>query len=351
MIVFSKYHTQASIFRSIPDSSELSSIHHWNWTFWQQFDPTRTLPNGPRWLDLAGFRQKDGFAWERFREWKQRCRGIGERPRQAWHGNFKQFWETEESDWDTVTGSWTGEWVKYTGDLNLTDVRNAKHRARDLLGDGGQVTVQFHDMVAVETEVFITTDMESELGYYGEISPNRGVRLVREVSASIAIRGDNTSSDDDVTVNVYGVHWPRIGALLMTTTSVNFAGIFGLPQLGLDWEYFVTSRKLLNETIGKTPAGINATLSEWADPKKTYPGAKSRTSTCQYVVYIQMHPFEKRNMRINISEIHGDYRECCFYDKVTQLGETESPMSVAVFSPDCGVYYGDEGAEVVLLVD
>jgi hypothetical protein len=50
-------------------------------------------------------------------------------------------------------------------------------------------------------------------------------------------RTRNTGSE----VRVYGVHWPRIGVLIVTIISEKFDEIFGLPHLTWLWDYFTTS--------------------------------------------------------------------------------------------------------------
>ena len=134
-------------------------------------------------------------------------------------------------------------------------------------------------------------------------------------------------------MDVYGVHWPRIGVLLMTTTSAGFAGTFGLPHLTMGWYYFTTSQRLLSQTVEKTTEGKKA-ISLMEDDSQT------AAASCQYVVYIQMHLQDKNRMWLNVSEAEGS-RKCG--NRGTMLGKTGSLFSLSVFSLDCGIILETQG--------
>ena len=92
-----------------------------NNTIWGSFGPKPTyyIPEG-RWLDIAGFRKKDGFAWEMLEAWRERCRRFGEMPRwtlQWGEGTWRRN-RFKEDDWGDATWEWSGKWVRYTGDLS-----------------------------------------------------------------------------------------------------------------------------------------------------------------------------------------------------------------------------------------
>jgi hypothetical protein len=126
----------------------------------------------------------------------------------------------------------------------------------------------------------------------------------------------------------------------MTTTSVNFAGIIGLLNLSLNWDYFTSSQRLLSYTVGKTPEGKKAISSREGTLWTAILGTKPNLPSCQYTVYMQMHPTEKQNMWINISEVKSV--PIC-ENRFTSLGNTESPISMATFSPDCGFILETKG--------
>ena len=329
-------------FKAVRESSRLRhSLYLLNNTVREQFDPLsrRSFPVGGAWLDLAGFRKGDGMAWERLVTWWLRCNGVGEWRRRSWDNDTTYIPVFEEEHWDKATGEWSGEWVRYTGDLNRVEQTRAKNQATDVAGNEGRVTVNFRDMGGLEMEVFASHDVEYELGLVGEFFLERGARLIREAAATITIQDENTGNEG-FHVDVYGVHWPRVGVLLLTTTSVDFAGIIGLPHLSLNWDYFTTSQRLLSYTVGKTTEGKKAISFEEGTPRTAILGTNPNVPSCQYTVYIQMHPIEKQNMRINISEVES-VPSC--EDRYTSLGNTESPLSIAIFSPDCGFILETKG--------
>ena len=312
-----------------------------NNTVKEQFDPLsrRPFPVGGSWLDLAGFRKGDGMAWERLTMWWRRCQGVGEWRRRSWHNDTPHISVFEEEYWDKATAEWSGEWVRYTGDLSPAEQTRAKNRITDVAGNEGRVTVNFQDMAGLEMEVFAHHDVEYELGYVSECHLERGARLVREAAATLTIQ-DESMGNEGFHVDVYGVHWPRVGVLLMTTTSVNFAGIIGLPHLSLNWDHFTSSQRLLSYTVGKTSEGKKAISFEEGTPRTAILGTNPKLPSCQYTVYIQMNPIEKQNMWINISEVES-VPSC--EDPYTSLGNTESPISMAIFSPDCGFILETKG--------
>lgn len=271
--------------------------------------------------------------------WRLRCQGVGEWRRRSWGNDHTYIPAFEEKHWDKATGEWSGEWVRYTGDLSRAEQTRAKNRITDVAGNEGRVTVNFQDMAGLEMEVFASHDVEYELGLVGEFHLERGARLVREAAATLTIQDENTGNEG-FHVNVYGVHWPRVGVLLMTTTSVNFAGIIGLPHLSVNWDYFTASQRLLSYTVGRTPEGKKAVSFEEGTPRSTILGTKPNVPTCQYTVYIQLHPREKKNMWINISEVTS-VPSCG--RRSTSLGNTESPISMTIFSPDCGFILETKG--------
>ena len=229
--------------------------------------------------------------------------------------------------------------MRYTGDLSRAEQTRAKNRTTDVAGNEGRVTVNFQDMAGLEMEVFASHNVEYDLGYVGEFHLQRGARLVREAAATLTIQDENTGNEG-FHVDVYGVHWPTLGVLLMTTTSVNFAGIIGLPHLSLNWDYFTTSQRLLSYTVGRTSEGKKSISFEEGTPRTEILGTKPNVPSCQYTVYIQMHPIEKQNMWINITEAKS-VPSC--EDSYTSLGNTESPISMAIFSPDCGFILETKG--------
>jgi hypothetical protein len=260
-----------------------------------------------------------------------------------------------------VTGVLSGEWVRYVDDLDVEEktgghfnlwkiatgagraLRDQKVWTMGVKGDEGRVMLRFDKKAGLEIEFEEepdTVESEDELGVIFKYGIGRDTALVREVAATMTIQ-DESTGENGLEIRVYGVHWPRIGALLMTTTSDRFAGIFGLPHLSLgDRGYFMTSQRLLNATIEKT-------LGEAAWFGASYPwtassGAKADpwrpAPLCEYVVYVQLHPRESAFIdghpnAHNLSEIE---REMRCPNGASILETPMSQISTVIFSPDCG---------------
>ena len=166
----------------------------------------------------------------------------------------------------------------------------------NITGNEGRVILRIDEKASLEIEVEQEPDTlveQSELGEIWETGISRQMALVREVAATMTVQ-DERNNDDGLEMRVYGVHWPRTGVLLMTTTSEKFAAILGLPYLQGRKDYFTTSQRLLTATIGKTLEGMEkAVWFDGSNPWTATPGAKADAKRpvphCEYVVYLQMH--------------------------------------------------------------
>lgn len=283
-------------------------------------------------MNLAGFRSTDGFAWGRLANWRVNCWRLSYclQERYSWLRETR----FEEEEWGNVTGALSAEWMRYSGGgnektgghLNLRKIAPAVNWAfwdpedwtMNVTGNEGRVMLRIDGKASLEIEVEQEPDTlmeQSELGERWEIGISRQMALVREVAATMTVQENN--NDDGWEMRVYGVHWPRTGVLLMTTTSEKFAGIFGLPHLNGGKDYFRTSQRLLTATVGKTLEGMKKAV--WFDPWIATPGATTDATRpvphCEYVVYFQMHPRENNMLEA-------------------------SKMSMVIFSPDCGFILG-----------
>lgn len=320
-------------------------------------------------MNLAGFRREDEFAWGRLGKWWQRG-GMGS---YLWGKDrkWKKVIELEEEDWGNVTGVLSGEWVRYTGDLagkektgrhlHLRKIvpglgwafRDPEDCTMNVTGNEGRVMLRIEEKASLEMEVEEeedTVEEESELGIIIRTGVNRAMALVREVAATVMVQDESTGGDG-WEMRVYGVHWPRAGVLLMTTTSEKFAGIFGLPHLSLGRGHFLTSQRLLSAAIEKTLEGMEKAV--WIDTSNLWtasPGAKADATRpvphCEFVVYVQLHPLESAfvdrqpNVQKAVKETERELR--CLYG-ASFLRTPGLQMSTAIFSPDCGFILESKG--------
>jgi transmembrane E3 ubiquitin-protein ligase len=174
--------------------------------------------------------------------------------------------------------------------------------------------------------------------------------FVREVSATMTV-GDESISGDGWEMRVHGVHWPQRGALVMSTTSSKFAGIFGLPHLTTSQGDFESSQKLLRQTLDATLKKKEKSM--WIDMGDPWSSEDSMpVPHCEYVVYAQVHPVRQ-------NELHGLALGSVKDDLPAEMVDIESELrfpngaptfeppplqlSMMIFSPDCGFMLESKG--------
>ena len=272
--------------------------------------------------------------------------------------------------YDNITGIVTGQWVRYTEDLNgqqlprhlnLSEIspgvdwafRDEEYWIRNITGSEGSLMMRVEEKDGEEIED-IGEPLEQP-----EIAAWSGGR-VREVAATITIQ-DETSSGDGWEMRVHGVHWSRQGVMIMTTTSDKFAGIFGLPHLSLSKDYFITSRKLLNKTLERTVERMENSI--WIDPSNPWtssPNAQGDATMpvphCEFVIYVQVHPVQM-NFGLSgeyldtVRPLHQIEQELRFPNGAPLPEIPRLQMSTVLFSPDCGFMLESKGPPAFSPVD
>lgn len=265
--------------------------------------------------------------------------------------------ELEEQNWVNVTGELNGEWVRYVGDLGAKEMTSERFNLwkaaaglgwslwdpEDWMmlvkGSEGRVVLRIDEDAKLEMRIKEepdTVESQDELGVLMKKGIGRDTALIREVAATLIVK-DDSARDGGREMRVYGVHWPRIGALLMTTTSKKFAGIFGLPHLSLENDYFMTSQRLLNATIGRS-LGEFGTNNPWTTSSVAKANALRPAPQCEYVVYVQLHlansAFIDGQLSAQNASEWGRKMRCPY--GATTLRSPKLQMSAVIFSPDCG---------------
>jgi hypothetical protein len=342
-----------------------------NTTKWQDFSPDsadRLRSEPARYLNLTGFKKQDDYAWERLDAFKKRSTEFSEEAKGRWRlekGGDGLVGEVYQN----VTGIVTGRWFRNTADLNgeprkrvlnLTEIspridwayENEELWTRNITGNEGKLMLRVDEKDVEEMRDALEESTLSE--------DNMGsVNLVREVAATMTVQ-DESSSGDGWEMRLHGVHWPKHGVMLMTTTSEKFAGIFGLPHLTTSMGYYATSQKFLNKTLERTVERMERTA--WRDPSNPWsssPDAQGDATMpvphCEFVTYVQVHP-----LRVDLSKapyldpsniVEQIERELRFPNGAPIPEPPPLQMSTVIFSPDCGFMLESKGPPTFSPVD
>ncbi|CAK7566775.1 MAG: hypothetical protein SEPTF4163_004727 [Sporothrix epigloea] len=225
---------------------------------------------------------------------------------------------------------------------------------RNITGDNGRMIVR-------------VTDQDEELAY-ADSNDRDSLQtggLIRAATASITLEDvDGTGSSYDM--RLHGVHWPRLGTLLLTTTSDKFGGIFALPHLAPSSSLFNSSQQLLNRTIdaalqkrestrpfGPPDPALSTPL--WSSNADGTPEGLVPMPRCEYVMYIQIHPLDAAQfikspkdysaddmVRIMLG-IEHEMRFPTGAPIFRSHGVPGLEMSAVLYSPDCAYFIETKG--------
>ncbi|KAL2160674.1 hypothetical protein VTH06DRAFT_1362 [Thermothelomyces fergusii] len=346
-----------------------------NSTEWGDFSPGAAEDSGappgeaPRYLNLTGFRETDGYAWGDLAYFRDRCRqwsrhaypppkGAGE-----WeHGPVRKTWQNATG---TVQGKWVrrpGSVTKHAGSYNLSAIAPGVHWLDDDDGDAwawnvtgshGTILLRLSEDAndaVYEEEEEEEGEGEGEAEEGDDKRPSSG-RLARPISVEATVQ-DEDHSATSFAMKLYGVHWPRQGSILLTTTTEKFAGIFGLPHLVPSREFYRSGRGLLNRTVGEVLS--RKEQSTFADASNPWtPVVEEEVSVpvprCEYVMYLQLHQLDARFIGKDgvddklVPLIDQMERELRFPTGAPLRGKAELRMSLVAWSPDCGYYLESKG--------
>ncbi|WYZ38878.1 hypothetical protein EsH8_III_000792 [Colletotrichum jinshuiense] len=344
-----------------------------NTSEWADFSPrqngTSTEPL-PRSLNLTGFRAEDGFAWDDLEHFQERCL--------EWSHNAippvggVNLWDIGEGEavWQNATGAVKGTWVRretiskreWTS-YNLSAITPSLHWsgsqsewARNITGNEGRILLDLVDTGKHGREIVYQGVVEDGVAASGG--------KVRSAKASLNIE-DVNGSGINWEMRLHGVHWPRQGALLLTTTSEKFDGIFGLPHLTPSSDFFQSSQRLLNDTLAevlrrKEKEVFNDGVMPWTSDLSNPPDTLNPAPHCEYVMYAQVHPPDRTRLNMKgfhpsregmariISDIEQELR---FPDGAPIRGVPELQLSAVIWSPDCAFFLETKGPPDFASVD
>lgn len=362
-----------------------------NSTSWGDFNPRLSTdpPNGTeatRYLNLTGFRRTDNFAWDdlgQFKakslEWSRHAsRSVPdyntvdgkEETQKLLDGETGNAWDKGRGMpvWQNATGLVKGEWVRREtsthrtwADYNFTEITptmtwSGTHGewSRNVTGSEGKIQLRLEDKRRYQEYT------EEPAGAENGSLPTGG--LIREVSAVLTIedagRGGSGSTFD---MRVHGVHWPRQGNMVLTTTSEKFAGIFGLPHLTLDENYFRSAQSLLNLTVNEAllkmeKSAFTDQSNPWASSSAGAEDTWNPSPHCEYIIYLQVHPLSDDGILLDHGAANSDERDDRMVAMVKKIEEElrypagaplkhvpELKMSAVLYSPDCAISLESRG--------
>ncbi|KAI0120105.1 hypothetical protein GGR51DRAFT_10906 [Nemania sp. FL0031] len=329
-----------------------------NSTQWGDFVP-RLLDEPPetehKYLDLAGFREEDNFAWEDLDRFKSRC--------EEWSRNAVGIPETQEPVWRNATGIVRGSWERFNASVSRTHASyNLTHINPDIAWNGlnsdwsrnatgreGKILVRIEDPEDPEDAETEPEQLDPRILHEDEIR-------ARHVSATVTIE-DVDGTGNSWEMRLHGVHWPKEGVMLFTTTSDKYAGIFGLPHLTTRPDFFESSQALLNRTLGNTlDRKERRVVTDQSDPWASTIDAPAEVWNpaphCEYLLYIQIHPLDHDLLQVQpsltgpeniIKAIHDIEDELRFPRGTPHRSTPQLQMSSVLYSPDCAFFLESKG--------
>ncbi|KAL9596396.1 MAG: hypothetical protein Q9219_005831 [cf. Caloplaca sp. 3 TL-2023] len=307
-----------------------------------------------RWINVTGLRQRDGYAWSLLPKVQERARQQASIINESWLRAKQDEDFTSEAViseptnatsskpsavqsvplYQNVTGIVRGHWVKSklakeirAPTVNLSalvpKVNYMTHKyTRNITGSEGDIRIDFDEKRSE------SIDLE-------------GV-IARGITADLMVN-DAALGGDGWDMTLHGIHFPRDGSIVLTTTGARFAGVFALPHLMLSEKTFASARHLLNKTLEaairtQERASETNALSPWSSSPQSTSDLSFRTPHCEYIVYLHQHPHGVPSM--DVGSVESELR-----DPTGRLDLSYPPMKMSsvIFSPDCGFILESKG--------
>ncbi|KAI4087432.1 MAG: hypothetical protein LQ344_006768 [Seirophora lacunosa] len=308
-----------------------------------------------RWINVTGLRKQNGYAWDLLPKVQERAREQASTIIETWRRSNGYNADLVDDAESVDLANATAAQSEHHGPLplyqNVTGIIRGRW-VRSRIAEGVRAPVM--NLTALAPGVTYMTDkyIRNVTGIEGKLR----IRLsetkselqdlenvsVREITAELILEETSPSSDGwDMTL--HGVHYPRDGSIVLTTTGQRFAGIFALPHLSLSTTSFNAARQLLNKTLGdairtQESAKESNAFSPWSSSPQSTSDLFFPTPHCEYIVYLQQHPVDSGH--IDVKSVETELRD--------PTGRLDIPfipiqMSALVFSPDCGFVLESKG--------
>ncbi|KAK4103926.1 hypothetical protein N658DRAFT_235872 [Parathielavia hyrcaniae] len=327
---------------------------------WGDFSPHAAVDGAPPWqmphyLNLTGFREADRYAWDDLAYFRDRCRQWSRHAYPPLKGADEWEHGPVPKTWQNATGTVHGRWVRRPGSAvrqgrsyNLSAIAPGINWMHSHGEWGWNVTGSHGSIVLslLEDESNAAYEEENEEG-----KPPSSWGLAREIVAVADIQ-DEDHSAGSFAIRLHGVHWPRQGSMLLTTTTEKFLGVFGLPHLVPGPEFYNTGRGLLDQTLGKVISKKEgSTFGGSSNPWTPVVGEEISLPVprCEYVVYLQLHALEPEYIGKDglddrlmplVEQLETELR---YPTGAPSNGKPDLRMSLVAWSPDCSYYLESKG--------
>ncbi|KAF9766831.1 hypothetical protein IL306_000696 [Fusarium sp. DS 682] len=267
---------------------------------WGDFTPVSEKDSKvkPSFLNLTGFREEDNLSWGNLKRFRERSLAFSRHALSP--VGRHSLWDTGHGEpvWMNASGTVHGEWVRQKGsNLRGYDSYNLSRIVPEMDWIGDNVPWA-RNITGRTGRMMLRLEGNKTINEYEQSPAQSNVPvaggLIRGVKGITTIE-DTHGSGHDWEMRLWGVHWPRQGVVLMTTTSEKFEGIFGLPHLTPSEDFFQSSQRLLNESIASTIAtkrdNIYADQTVPCTSDLEHPLYTTNPSPpCAYIMYAQVSP-------------------------------------------------------------
>ncbi|KAL9000347.1 MAG: hypothetical protein Q9169_001064 [Polycauliona sp. 2 TL-2023] len=310
-----------------------------NASSYDDFDPA-----ADKWVNITGLRKHDCYAWDLLPKVQEEVIQQKSVLAQAWsnpnpekqtNATLPDASVTQDLPfYHNVTGVVRGRWVRSVLQDNIhSPIPNLTALVPRMTYSTERYT---RNLTGTEGGLFIRFDEKQSTIIQFEDTP------VREITAELTLEDDRSNSDV-WRMTLHGVHYPRDGSIILTTTGSRFAGIFALPYFALSPASFTSARKLLTTTLDaaistQEQASETNALNPWSSSPENLSDFLVPTPSCEYLVYIQQHPMRAGSNEMEM--IEAELREPTGRRDLETL---PLQMSAFIFSPDCGLVLESKG--------
>jgi hypothetical protein len=304
-------------------------------------------PVADHWVPIPGLRKNDTYAWDLFPKVQSRARDqlqsvlstYGVDPPLGLDGSNKSsplnLTKLSLPVYRNATGKLRGDWVR------RSDV---------------QRTIPLNITAIAEEHEYFTHDFGlnitgSEGTFYFDLEEGPGQELRIGDGLAREIRASWTIESDDFwgsiwRAELFGVHFPENGAIILSTSSEKFGGIFSLPHLALSADSYELSHRLLLKSLSDTmleKPNRPPTLFPWASLAGTEQ-MEFAAPKCEHVIFLQQHPLVVDGHLADRMTVDWIERELRYPMGAPIPHPPLMTMSAVVFSPDCGYILESKGA-------